>query len=89
MRIKLSKKAAKFLNTINNPDKKFVLDKLQILYKSTQASDVFSLKTLDIKALTGEWKGYFRIRAGNLRIIFKFEPEQIFIEDINFRGSIY
>ena len=89
MRIKLTKKASRFLERINNPDKQFVLDKLKVLYTSTQASDIFTIKILDIKALSGEWKGHFRIRARNIRIIFKFETDNILIEDINYRGKIY
>ena len=89
MKIKLSKKSVKFLDGMNNPDKQMILDKLKVLYNASKARDIFLLKNLDIKALSGEWKSYYRIRVGNVRIIFKYDIEQILIEDINYRGKIY
>jgi len=89
MKIKLSKKAIKFLENINNPHKQLILDKLKILYNATKTMDIFLLQNLNIKALNGDWKGYYRIRVGNIRIIFKYDFEQILIEDINYRGKIY
>ena len=33
----------------------------------------------DVKALTGEWQGYFRIRVGDYRVILMVAPEEITI----------
>lgn len=33
----------------------------------------------DIKALSGEWDGYFRLRAGDFRVIFPITPDAILI----------
>ena len=46
---------------------------------------------IDIKKLSGEWEGYYRLRKGKLRIIF--EPNKtdkvLFVERIDFRGDVY
>jgi len=46
---------------------------------------------IDVKKLKGEWKGYFRIRKGRLRIIFSIETSHrsIYVERIDFRGDAY
>jgi mRNA interferase RelE/StbE len=45
----------------------------------------------DVKKMKGDWKGYHRIRIGKTRIILKtdFEKKVIFIDRIDFRGTIY
>lgn len=46
---------------------------------------------IDLKKLSGEWEGYYRLRKGKLRIIF--EPSKtdkvLFVEKIDFRGDVY
>jgi mRNA-degrading endonuclease RelE of RelBE toxin-antitoxin system len=46
---------------------------------------------IDLKKLSGEWEGYYRLRKGKLRIIF--EPSKtdkvLFVERIDFRGDVY
>ena len=46
---------------------------------------------IDAKKLKGEWKGYFRIRKGRLRIIFSVDTSQrfIYVERVDFRGDAY
>ena len=46
---------------------------------------------IDVKKLKGEWKGYFRIRKGRLRIIFSVDTSHrfIYVERIDFRGDAY
>ncbi len=45
----------------------------------------------DIKKLKGEWKGFYRIRSGKIRIIaeFDFDQSTVFIEVIDWRGNAY
>jgi mRNA interferase RelE/StbE len=44
---------------------------------------------IDLKKLSGEWNGYYRLKKGKLRIIF--EPSKndkiLFVERIDFRGD--
>jgi len=46
---------------------------------------------LDLKKLSGECEGYYRLRKGRIRIIF--EPNRIdkvlFVDRIDFRGDVY
>lgn len=46
---------------------------------------------IDIKKLKGEWKGFYRIRSGRIRITaeFDFESSVVFIEEIDWRGNAY
>ncbi len=46
---------------------------------------------LDIKKLKGRWEGYYRLRIGNYRVIFKivWEEHQIRIYRIIKRGAAY
>lgn len=46
---------------------------------------------IDVKKLKGEWKGYFRIRKGRLRIIFSIDTgsSSLYVERIDFRGEAY
>ena len=49
------------------------------------------LVNIDVKKLKGEWKGYFRIRKGRLRIIFSIDTSSrsLYVERIDFRGDAY
>jgi mRNA interferase RelE/StbE len=48
---------------------------------------------LDLKALKGNLKGYYRIRKGNVRIVFSTDKKNdsiiVNIKNIDYRGSIY
>jgi len=48
-------------------------------------------RDLDIKALRGELKGKYRLRHGDLSIVYFIDPgaRLIFIDGISFRGSTY
>ena len=47
--------------------------------------------TLNIKDMVGDWKGYRRFRAGNMRIIFWQDNEKgtIYVDYIGARGDVY
>ncbi len=46
---------------------------------------------IDIRKLSGEWKGYYRLRKRKLRIIFEASKSErfLFVEKIDFRGDVY
>ncbi|NLO18573.1 MAG: hypothetical protein GX121_01625 [Ignavibacteria bacterium] len=47
---------------------------------------------IDVKELKGKLQGLYRIRKGNIRIIFEYYKGQIHIvniETIDFRGDVY
>ncbi len=83
-----------------NASEKFILkNKSLISYKQIRDLIEKSIKKLnnhniniDIKALKGNLQGFYRIRKGDLRIIFKYYKGEIHIvniEKIDFRGDIY
>jgi mRNA-degrading endonuclease RelE of RelBE toxin-antitoxin system len=43
----------------------------------------------DIKALSGEWDGYCRLRVGNFRVIFRMVPEEMVVVRIRHRSDVY
>lgn len=52
----------------------------------------FEESNIDLKKLRGKLKGSFRIKTGNIRVIFLLEKDKIMkvlINDIDFRGNIY
>ena len=83
-RVIVPKKVDKFIKSLNNSD--------SIYSKLNKLKDFNSKKqlNLDIKVMKGNWKGYYRLRIGDVRFIFRIVDNQIvFIEKGDFRGSIY
>ena len=48
-------------------------------------------KGIGIKAMTGNWSGYYRYRLGSYRIIYRVEHDTITVFVVSFgtRGDIY
>ena len=84
----------------SNASEKFIL-KNKSLISFEQIRDLIekSIKKLnnqdiniDIKSLKGNLQGFYRIRKGDLRVIFKYYKGEIHIvniEKIDFRGNVY
>jgi mRNA interferase RelE/StbE len=85
-RILLSRHADKFLSS-NHLEDIFVIDPIKKAIQKIEGKKV----SVNVKRLTGNWSGYYRIRVGKTRIIFGFDPHErtIFVEAIDFRGNIY
>jgi mRNA interferase RelE/StbE len=43
----------------------------------------------DVKALAGDWLGYFRLRVGDYRVIFSIAPDEITILRVRHRSDVY
>ena len=43
----------------------------------------------DIRALSGEWDGFFRLRVGDFRVIFEITPDAIVIVRVRHRSDVY
>ena len=43
----------------------------------------------DVKALSGHWDGYYRLRVGDHRVVFRMAPEGIVIVRIRHRSEVY
>mgnify|MGYP001092506117 CR=1 FL=1 len=47
--------------------------------------------SIDVKKLKGEWKGYYRVRNGKIRIILKVHKDSkvLYIDVVDFRSNVY
>ncbi len=85
-RLDISREAEKFLdrNEVTLHEVKRVIGKA-IRYFQREDTNI------DIKKLKGEWRGFYRIRSGKMRIIagFNFEDSVVFVERIDWRGNAY
>jgi mRNA-degrading endonuclease RelE of RelBE toxin-antitoxin system len=76
MNIKYSKKSVKYINNADKATKKRLKEAIE------------KLPSGDIKKLKGAKDGY-RLRVGDLRILFAIDDDTVFIEDIKPRGQAY
>jgi len=85
-RIDFSPTSLKFLKQ-NNLEEVFVIEKIKLALQKFKGENI----NIDIKKLTGEWEGFYRIRFGRLRIIveFQFERNRAYIGEIDWRGNVY
>lgn len=85
-RIDLSRQAEKFLSNHHLSDD-FITEPL------TKAIARFSgeIIAIDLKRLSGEWEGFYRIRVGKARIIFSANMYErcLFVEVVDYRGGVY
>ncbi len=85
-RIDFSANALKFLNR-NKIEEDLVIDKIKLALQKFQGERI----NIDIKKLSGEWDGFYRIRVGKLRIIveFQFAHNRTYVEEVDWRGNSY
>lgn len=82
--IELSRKVAKFYQKVDNA----TVRRLNAAFDHL-AEDPFNHN--NIKPLSGELQGSFRLRVGNIRIIYSINDtiKIVYIEVIGFRGDVY
>lgn len=76
MQIEYSKKSVKYINCADKPTKKRLKEAIE------------KIPLGDIKKLQGAVEGY-RLRVGDLRILFTMEDNKIYIDNIIPRGQAY
>ncbi len=83
-KVVVHKRAVRYLNKLPISQKEKIKDVLKEL-------GIEPLQRSDIKHMLGEWKGYYRIRIGDIRIIFWIDQEEntIYVDHIGPRGDIY
>ena len=59
---------------------------IRILHALTEYGDSGSG---DVRTLTGEWQGHFRIRVGDYRVIFTISKDEITIVRVRHRSESY
>lgn len=84
--IDFSSNSLKFLKK-NNLKENFIIEEIKLVLRKFKGENI----NINVKKLKGEWKGFYRIRSGKIRIIaeFQFEQNRVYIEEIDWRGNIY
>lgn len=86
MEIRIERRARKFLDKIEKGDGK-TFDRISSSIENLP--NCLFQRQGDIKQIEGA-KGLYRLRVGEIRIIFRPKlPDIIIIEEIEFRGNIY
>lgn len=90
MKLSYSKEADKFIKKNKGNISEDEVDALVILAvkKILKIED----SSIDLKKLKGKYRGSFRIRRGDTRIIFTVRKEDlstVFVHYIDFRGNVY
>ncbi len=88
--VKIHRKANRFLEELSMNERKRVEEKIRELVEALREG-VLPYRRLDIRRLRGEWRGFLRLRVGDIRIIFKldFETKTVYIYHIHRRESAY
>lgn len=92
MEVQFSKRAIKFLKKLDAQTAERVRQKISQLHTILETDGIIPFTELDIKKFKGQWEGYFRLRVGQVRVIFTLvgnEIEILLIYDIDFRSSLY
>jgi mRNA interferase RelE/StbE len=91
MIVRFSKNSTRFIDSLVEKQQKRIKEQIIVLKEYIENSGSIPFRELDIKKLSGQWEGYYRMRVGQMRIIFNIESEknQINIFTINFRGDVY
>ena len=79
------KEAVEEFKRLDKAVQRIIKEKLELLAQNSQA-----LRN-NIKPLKGKYKGLYRLRVGNYRIIYKVDNDQliILVIRIGHRGNIY
>jgi len=88
--VKVHRRAYRFLEDLPEDRRSLVEEKLKELVEALEHG-VLPYRRLDIRRLRGEWKGFLRLRVGNIRVIFRldFENKIVYVYNIHYRKSAY
>jgi mRNA interferase RelE/StbE len=91
MAIKFRKQAVKFLEKADADILNRIQEKLNQLLLYVEEQSIIPFTELDIKQMKGEWEGFYRLRVGNVRLIFIVDLPSGGIEvyAIGNRGDVY
>lgn len=91
MKIYFSTKSLKFLDKLSDKEKEKLRVKIKELLLEIESTGIIPFSKLSIKKLEVNWKGFFRMRSGKIRIIFNIDrnAQVINIYEIDFRGNVY
>ena len=75
VRIIVEKSAKKHFNKLEDNQKEKIKNKLSDLRSNISDHSIIPFQIMDIKTLKREWKGFYRLRVGDYRIIFDYRAE--------------
>ena len=77
-------RAAKYISRMDSRTKAQLVAKLEQLARDPSAMP-------GVKAMAGEWQGFYRLRHGDLRIIFLHDrpSETVVVAHVGPRGDVY
>ncbi len=83
-KIIVHKRALKYLNKLTSLKKNKIKELLTELINDP-------IQHEDVKPMLGEWKGYYRIKTGNIRLIFWVDQVKkiVYVDHIEPRGDVY
>ncbi len=89
-KVKYHKRAICFLQSLDEGTRRRGLNRIDEL-KDALNEGKFPYKRLQIRKLKGSWEGFFRMRVGKIRVIFKLDinEEVIYIYNVHFREGAY
>lgn len=91
MAVRFRKQAIKFLEKSNPEELENIREQINLITVAVEEQGIIPFTELDIKRMKGDWKGFYRLRIGKNRVIFKvnFKVKDIMIYAIGARGDIY
>ncbi|MER3434716.1 MAG: type II toxin-antitoxin system RelE/ParE family toxin [Leptolyngbya sp. ERB_1_1] len=91
MELVLSKASLKFLEKLSSKETEKLQEKLSLLLQALEIEGIIPFSELDINSLKGDWKGFYRMRVGKIRVVFTLdlEADELQVYDIDYRGNIY
>ncbi len=91
MAVRFRKQAIKFLEKSNPEELENIREQIKLITIAVEEQGIIPFTELDIKKMKGDWQGFYRLRVGKNRIIFKvdFDLKDITIFVIGARGDIY
>ncbi|MBF0328762.1 MAG: type II toxin-antitoxin system RelE/ParE family toxin [Nitrospirae bacterium] len=91
MKLKFSRQAEKFIIGSDDATRERIRTKIKRLALSVDEQGIVPFRELQIKSLEGQWKGFMRMRLGNVRIIFKIDRNtgELYVYEIDHRGGAY
>lgn len=83
-RLVVHKRASRYIERMDRRIKAQLIAKLEDLAKNPDAMS-------GVKPMAGEWVGFFRLRHGNLRVIYLLDRanDMIVIAHVGPRGDVY
>jgi mRNA interferase RelE/StbE len=83
-RIVVHRRAARYLARLPADERTRLKSRLAQLREQPKQGD-------DVRAMRGDWAGYWRLRIGSLRVIFWIDDgaRTVFVDHIGPRGDVY